>query len=55
MVIGDIRKINLTTSSFETIIKKDFMYVDKSRFIENFLDSPQDAQIIARQRRFEKA
>ncbi|MDR1537064.1 MAG: ATP-binding protein [Clostridiales bacterium] len=55
MVVGDIHEVNLSTSSFEKIITENRLYVDKSKFIENFLNTPSDAQIIARQRRLGKS
>ena len=55
MVIGDIKKIDLSTSSFERIITDGNLYVDKTRIIENFLESTSTVQLIARQRRLGKS
>ena len=46
MYVGDIRKINLSTSSFEKLIVDGCLYVDKSRFIEHFLQEYSDVQLI---------
>jgi hypothetical protein len=53
--VGNINKVKLGTSSFETIISQRALYTDKSRFIEHFLTEPADVQIIARQRRLGKS
>ena len=55
MIIGNTSKINLSTSSFERIITGGCLYVDKSRFIENFLNEASDVQLVARQRRLGKS
>jgi hypothetical protein len=55
MVVGNARKIDLGTSSFERIISRGFLYVDKTRFIEDFLDEAPSVQLIARQRRMGKS
>jgi len=55
MIIGDSRKIDLSTSSFRRMITNGNLYVDKTRFIENFLQNPNSVQLIARQRRLGKS
>jgi hypothetical protein len=55
MFVGSTHKVNLGTSSFENIITHGSLYVDKSRFIEHFLDEETTVQIIARQRRLGKS
>jgi hypothetical protein len=55
MVTGDINKINLSISSFERMITDGLLYVDKTRMIENFLNTPSDVQLVARQRRLGKS
>jgi len=55
MFVGDLRKINLSTSFFENIIINGCLYVDKSRLIEHFLEESSDVQLIARQRRLGKS
>ena len=55
MFVGDPKKINLSTSIFESIIANGCLYVDKSRFIERFLQEGSDVQLIARQRRLGKS
>ena len=55
MVVGDINKIDLSTSFFAKIIKEGKLYVDKTRVIENFLKSQSDVNLVARQRRMGKS
>ena len=55
MIVGDIKRINLSTSSFERIITEGTLYVDKTRMIENFLKSSSEVSLIARQRRMGKS
>ena len=55
MIIGDIRSINLSTSSFERMIAEGSLYIDKTRMIENFLQSKSDVHLLARQRRLGKS
>ena len=55
MVIGDANRINLSTSSFERIIRESSLYVDKTRMIENFLNASSEVNLIARQRRMGKS
>ena len=38
MIVGDIKKINLSVSSFERMITSGNLCVDKTRLIEHFLD-----------------
>ena len=54
MIHGSINKVCLSTSSFERIITEGKLYVDKTRVIEHFLDSPSAVQLVARQRRLGK-
>ena len=55
MITGDIKRINLTTSSFERVITEGLLYIDKTKLIENFLDSPNFIHLVARQRRLGKS
>jgi hypothetical protein len=55
MFVGDIHKINLGVSSFARLREQGALYVDKSRFIEHFLEESSDVQLIARQRRMGKS
>ena len=55
MIVGDINKINLSASSFERMITSGSLYVDKTRFIERFLNEASDVQLVARQRRLGKS
>ena len=55
MTTGDVKRINLSTSSFERLITAGQFYVDKSRLIEHFLQSEHEVQLIARQRRLGKS
>ena len=55
MFVGNLKKINLSTSLFERLITKGQFYVDKTRFIEHFLDEASDVQLITRQRRLGKS
>ena len=55
MVTGDIKKINLSISSFERMINEGNLYVDKTRMIERFLTMASDVQLVARQRRLGKS
>jgi len=55
MIIGDIKKINLSISSFERMITGGNLYIDKTRLIEHFLDEASDVQLVARQRRLGKS
>ena len=54
MTVGDINKITLSFSSFERIISKGQFYVDKTRFIEHFLNSSSEVCLVVRQRRLGK-
>ena len=55
MFVGSLKKINLSTSLFERLITRGQFYVDKTRFIEHFLDEASDVQLITRQRRLGKS
>ena len=55
MFVGSLKKINLSTSIFERLITKGQFYVDKTRFIEHFLDEASDVQLVTRQRRLGKS
>ena len=55
MILGSLKKINLSTSFFERMITDECLYVDKTRFIENFLNSGSDVLLITRQRRLGKS
>ena len=55
MITGDIKKIDLSISSFERMITEGYLYVDKTRMIEHFLNFTSSVQLIARQRRLGKS
>jgi len=55
MIFGDIKKIDLSVSSFEDMITAGNLYIDKTRFIEHFLNQASSVQLIARQRRLGKS
>jgi len=55
MIIGDIKKINLSVSSFERMITGGNLYIDKTRLIEHFFGNANSVQLIARQRRLGKS
>ena len=55
MIVGDIRNIDLSTSSFERMIAGNCLYVDKTRMIEHFLTTSSSVQLITRQRRIGKS
>ena len=55
MVRGDIKKINLSISSFERMITDNNLYVDKTKMIENFINTSSTVQLITRHRRLGKS
>jgi hypothetical protein len=55
MITGNVKKINIGTSFFEKIISEGSLYVDKTKFIENFLNDPSDVKLITRCRRLGKS
>jgi len=55
MVIGDIKRIDLSSSLFERIIERDVLYVDKTKLVEQFLNSTSMIQLVVRQRRLGKS
>ncbi len=55
MIKGNHKKINLGTSSFEKLRSSNSLFVDKTQFIEHFLNEPNDIQLIVRQRRLGKS
>ncbi|MDR1558390.1 MAG: ATP-binding protein [Clostridiales bacterium] len=55
MVRGDINRIDLGTAFFERIITGNCFYVDKSGFIEHFLNDANEVVLIARHRRLGKS
>jgi len=55
MVSGDIKRINLSISSFQQMIEGGFLYIDKTRLIENFLNTASSVQLVVRQRRLGKS
>ncbi|MCL1998901.1 MAG: ATP-binding protein [Turicibacter sp.] len=55
MVVGNPKKIDLSTSSFERMIERGNLYVDKTRIIENFIEEASSVQLITRQRRLGKS
>ena len=54
MIRGNINSIDLGTSIFRDIIERDCLYVDKTRFVEHFLNSSATVSLVARQRRLGK-
>jgi hypothetical protein len=55
MVLGNPQKIDLGTSSFEAMRSNDNLYIDKTRFIEHFLNESNSIQLIVRPRRLGKS
>ncbi|MDR3296002.1 MAG: AAA family ATPase, partial [Clostridiales Family XIII bacterium] len=55
MFVGNKNKIDLGTSSFARVMEEGALYVDKSRFIEHFLNEASEVQLVARQRRLGKS
>ncbi|MCL1997995.1 MAG: AAA family ATPase, partial [Turicibacter sp.] len=55
MIIGDVKKIDLSTSLFEQIITDGSLYVDKTRMIEHFLNDSSRVHLITRHRRLGKS
>ncbi|MDR1913403.1 MAG: ATP-binding protein [Clostridiales bacterium] len=55
MVIGNARKIDLGTASFEDLISAGNLYVDKTKLIEHFLEEASKVQLVARHRRLGKS
>ena len=55
MTKGSIKNIDLGTSIFKDIVKKNCFYVDKTRLIEHFLTSSTTVSLVARQRRLGKS
>ena len=55
MLTGDIKKIDLSTSSFERLITTGQFYVDKTALIEHFLNASSQVNLITRQRRMGKS
>ena len=55
MITGNIKKIDLSTSSFERMIDEGNLYVDKTRLIERFLNVASSVQLVVRQRRLGKS
>jgi hypothetical protein len=51
LIHGNRDKITLGSSMFSVFIEKDYLYVDKTRFIENVIDSVQTVLLIPRPRR----
>ena len=54
MTVGDIKKIDITTSDFRDIISRGCFYVDKTKMIDSFLTSSNRVHLVARQRRLGK-
>ncbi|MCL1997224.1 MAG: AAA family ATPase, partial [Turicibacter sp.] len=54
MIVGNPKKIDLSTSSFERMIERGNLYVDKTRIVENFVEEASSVQLITRQRRIGK-
>ena len=55
MITGNIKKIDLSTSSFKRMIDEGNLYVDKTRLIERFLNVASSVQLVVRQRRLGKS
>jgi hypothetical protein len=54
-IINGDKKMDLGISSFSQLIRNQRLYVDKSKFIENFLLNGNSVQLIVRQRRLGKS
>jgi hypothetical protein len=54
-IINGDKKMDLGTSSFAQLIRNQRLYVDKTKFIENFLLNGNSVQLIVRQRRLGKS
>jgi hypothetical protein len=55
VISGDAKKIDLGNSSFEIMRNNNNLYIDKTMFIEHFLNEPNSIQLIVRQRRLGKS
>jgi len=55
VITGNLKSIDLSTSSFERMINNGNLYIDKTRMIENFLNESSSVQLITRQRRLGKS
>jgi len=55
MILGNQKKIDLSTSSFEAMREENNLYIDKTIFIEHFLNESNSVQLIVRQRRLGKS
>ncbi|MCL1998235.1 MAG: ATP-binding protein [Turicibacter sp.] len=55
MIIGDVKKIDLSTSIFERVITSGVLYVDKTRMIEHFLNDHSQVHLVTRHRRLGKS
>ena len=55
MVLGNPKKIDLSISSFDRLRAKNCLFIDKTRFIERFLNESNTVQLIVRQRRLGKS
>ena len=49
-----MKNINLETSDFKELIEGNNLYIDKTLFIKDFIDSGDKSLMITRARRFEK-
>ncbi|MDR0963621.1 MAG: ATP-binding protein [Clostridium sp.] len=54
-ILNGDKKMDLGTSSFAQLIRNQRLYVDKTKFIENFLQNGNSVQLIVRQRRLGKS
>ena len=55
MYVGDIKRVNISGSSFAYFIMSNSVYVDKTRLIEHFLTHSSQVHIVCRQRRLGKS
>ena len=55
MLLGDPKKIDLSSSLYERIREKNCLFVDKTRFIEHFLNESSAVQLVVRHRRLGKS
>ncbi|MCL2159400.1 MAG: ATP-binding protein [Oscillospiraceae bacterium] len=55
MIRGNRSKINLTTDHFADFINNDYLYVDKTAFIEHIFDDPSHVLLFTRPRRMGKS
>ena len=55
MLLGNKKNIDLGTSSFKRLRTEENLFIDKTQFIEHFLNETNSVQLIVRQRRLGKS